>query len=103
VLLGASGSGKTTLFRVLYEESERRMYELLMQRLPDAAIISNAHKSSVLLLHERQVVIEPPPDRKHDHRRDADAPGESVNSSVVHASIDFARSADAKLSCRGIS
>jgi vitamin B12/bleomycin/antimicrobial peptide transport system ATP-binding/permease protein len=42
----------------LDEQTERSMYELLMQGLPDTAIISNAHKPSVLVLHERQVVID---------------------------------------------
>ena len=42
----------------LDEQTERRMYELLIQRLPDTAIVSNAHKPSVVFLHERQVVID---------------------------------------------
>jgi putative ATP-binding cassette transporter len=43
----------------LDEQTEQRMYELLIQSLPGTAIISNAHKSSVLLLHDRQVAVGP--------------------------------------------
>jgi vitamin B12/bleomycin/antimicrobial peptide transport system ATP-binding/permease protein len=44
---------------VLDEAAERRMYELLIRRLPDTTIISNVHKSGVLSLHGRQIEIDP--------------------------------------------
>jgi putative ATP-binding cassette transporter len=40
-------------------EAERRMYELLAQRLPNAALISVAHKPEVAAGHRRKVVIDP--------------------------------------------
>jgi putative ATP-binding cassette transporter len=39
--------------------TERRMYELLRQRLPGATVISIAHKPDVVALHRRSVVIDP--------------------------------------------
>ena len=39
--------------------TERRMYELLQQRLPGATVISIAHKPEVVALHRRSVVIDP--------------------------------------------
>jgi vitamin B12/bleomycin/antimicrobial peptide transport system ATP-binding/permease protein len=39
--------------------TERRMYELLRQRLPGATVISIAHKPEVVALHRRRVVIDP--------------------------------------------
>jgi putative ATP-binding cassette transporter len=39
--------------------TERRMYELLQQRLPGATVISIAHKPEVVALHKRSVVIDP--------------------------------------------
>ena len=39
--------------------TERRMYELLRQRLPGATVISIAHKPEVVALHRRSVVIDP--------------------------------------------
>ena len=43
----------------LDEPTERRMYELLAERLPGAAVISVAHRPSVEALHKRQLVIDP--------------------------------------------
>jgi putative ATP-binding cassette transporter len=43
----------------LDEPTERRMYQLLTERLPDATIISVAHRASVAALHERRLVIDP--------------------------------------------
>jgi vitamin B12/bleomycin/antimicrobial peptide transport system ATP-binding/permease protein len=43
----------------LDEANERRMYELLAERLPGAAIISVAHRPSVEAMHGRQLVIDP--------------------------------------------
>ncbi len=43
----------------LDEPTERRMYELLAERLPGAAIISVAHRPSVAAMHDRQLVIDP--------------------------------------------
>ena len=40
-------------------EAERRMYELLAQRLPNATLISVAHKPEVAASHRRKVVIDP--------------------------------------------
>jgi putative ATP-binding cassette transporter len=43
----------------LDEPTERRMYELLAERLPGAAVISVAHRPTVEALHKRQLVIDP--------------------------------------------
>ena len=43
----------------LDEPTERRMYELLAERLPGVTIISVAHRPSVEALHRRQLVIDP--------------------------------------------
>jgi putative ATP-binding cassette transporter len=43
----------------LDEPMEAMLYGLLQQRLPEAAIISVAHKPSVLAFHDRRVVIDP--------------------------------------------
>ena len=43
----------------LDEPTERRMYELLAERLPGAAVISVAHRPSVAAMHDRQLVIDP--------------------------------------------
>jgi vitamin B12/bleomycin/antimicrobial peptide transport system ATP-binding/permease protein len=43
----------------LDEAAERRMYELLRQRLPKATVISIAHRPAVLAFHERQLVVDP--------------------------------------------
>ena len=39
--------------------TERRMYALLAERLPGAAVVSVAHRPEVVALHERQLVIDP--------------------------------------------
>ncbi len=39
--------------------TERRMYNLLAERLPAAAVISVAHRPEVVALHRRQLVIDP--------------------------------------------
>jgi putative ATP-binding cassette transporter len=43
----------------LDEPTERRMYELLAERLPGAAVISVAHKPAVAAFHSRQLTIDP--------------------------------------------
>jgi vitamin B12/bleomycin/antimicrobial peptide transport system ATP-binding/permease protein len=43
----------------LEEASERAMYELLQQRLPNAARISVAHRPTVVPFHKRRLVIDP--------------------------------------------
>ena len=43
----------------LDEPTERRMYELLAERLPGAAVISVAHRPTVAAFHKRQLVIDP--------------------------------------------
>ena len=44
----------------LDEPTERRMYELLAERLPGAAVISVAHRPDRRAFHKRQLVIDPP-------------------------------------------
>ena len=43
----------------LDEATEAEIYRLLKRRLPDATIISIAHKPSVVRLHDPLVVIDP--------------------------------------------
>jgi putative ATP-binding cassette transporter len=43
----------------LDEPTERRMYELLAERLPGAAVISVAHRPTVAAFHKRQLTIDP--------------------------------------------
>ena len=43
----------------LDETAERKMYELLKQRLPATTLVSVAHRQSVAAFHERQLVIDP--------------------------------------------
>jgi putative ATP-binding cassette transporter len=43
----------------LDEPTERRMYELLAERLPGAAVISVAHRPTVEAFHKRQLIIDP--------------------------------------------
>jgi vitamin B12/bleomycin/antimicrobial peptide transport system ATP-binding/permease protein len=43
----------------LDEPAERRMYELLRQRLPKATVVSIAHRPAVVAFHERQLVVDP--------------------------------------------
>ena len=43
----------------LDETMEAKLYGLLRERLPDAAIISVAHKPSVVTYHDRRLVIDP--------------------------------------------
>lgn len=45
----------------LDEESENKLYTLLRKRLPHAAIVSIGHRSALAQLHERQLVLAPPP------------------------------------------
>jgi putative ATP-binding cassette transporter len=49
----------------LDESMERHLYELLLERLPGAAIISIAHKESVIAFHDRRLVIDPATRRLH--------------------------------------
>jgi vitamin B12/bleomycin/antimicrobial peptide transport system ATP-binding/permease protein len=46
----------------LDEEAERRLYALLEERLPRAAVISIAHRPSVLTYHARRWMLVPQPD-----------------------------------------
>ena len=43
----------------LDEATERAMYTLLTQRLPDLTMISIAHKPSVMAFHDRRLVLDP--------------------------------------------
>jgi len=43
----------------LDEAAERKMYELLKQRLPATTLISVAHRQTVAAFHDRQLVIDP--------------------------------------------
>jgi putative ATP-binding cassette transporter len=43
----------------LDEPTERKMYELLKRRLPDATMISIAHDAGVLAFHQRQWMMDP--------------------------------------------
>jgi putative ATP-binding cassette transporter len=43
----------------LDEAAERRMYDLLKQRLPGTTLISVAHRQTVAAFHDRQLVIDP--------------------------------------------
>jgi putative ATP-binding cassette transporter len=38
---------------------EAKLYKLLRERLPDAAIVSIAHNPSVAAFHDRRVMIDP--------------------------------------------
>jgi putative ATP-binding cassette transporter len=42
----------------LDEASERRMYELILRRLPSASVISIAHRPAILALHKRRLVLD---------------------------------------------
>ena len=43
----------------LDDAMEAKLYRLLQERLPDAAIVSIAHKPSVIAYHDRRLVIDP--------------------------------------------
>jgi putative ATP-binding cassette transporter len=43
----------------LDEPAERHMYELIRQRLPEATVISIAHRPAVVAFHERQLTVDP--------------------------------------------
>jgi vitamin B12/bleomycin/antimicrobial peptide transport system ATP-binding/permease protein len=49
----------------LDEAMEAKLYTLLQERLPEAAIISIAHKPSVIAYHDRRLVIDPAARRLH--------------------------------------
>ncbi len=42
----------------LDETAEQRMYELLRERLPDATVLSIAHRSTAFAQHKRQLVVD---------------------------------------------
>jgi putative ATP-binding cassette transporter len=46
----------------LDEQAERRVYALLKERLPEASVISIAHRPSVVPYHERRWTLVPRPD-----------------------------------------
>jgi putative ATP-binding cassette transporter len=50
----------------LDEQSEAMLYRLLLKRLPDAAIVSTAHRSSLVVFHDR--FLELTPDAAGGHR-----------------------------------
>ena len=43
----------------LDEANECRLYELLLERLPEVTLVSIAHKPTVLRFHERRIVLDP--------------------------------------------
>ncbi len=43
----------------LDEATEAELYRLLKERLPEATIVSIAHKSTVDVFHDRRVIIDP--------------------------------------------
>jgi putative ATP-binding cassette transporter len=43
----------------LDEPAERHMYELLRQHLPNATVVSIAHRPAVVAFHQRQLVVDP--------------------------------------------
>jgi len=43
----------------LDEETEQAMYALLLQRLPQATVLSIAHRSGVAKFHRRRLAIDP--------------------------------------------
>ena len=56
-------------------ESEANLYETLKQRLPNATIVSIAHRPAVAAFHDRRLVL----------RREGDRPGRLVSEPVAAA------------------
>ena len=44
--------------KALDEEAERRMYELVRERLPGATVLSIAHRSGAFAHHQRQLLVD---------------------------------------------
>jgi vitamin B12/bleomycin/antimicrobial peptide transport system ATP-binding/permease protein len=60
----------------LDEPAEGMLYRLLLERLPDAAIVSIGHRSSLVVFHERFLALKP--DGKGRHRLTAVSPDEGA-------------------------
>ncbi|MFZ0399411.1 MAG: ABC transporter ATP-binding protein/permease [Methyloceanibacter sp.] len=60
----------------LDEPAEGMLYRLMLERLPDAAIVSIGHRSSLVVFHERFLVLKP--DGKGRHRLTAVSPDEGA-------------------------
>jgi putative ATP-binding cassette transporter len=60
----------------LDEPAEGMLYHLLLERLPDAAIVSIGHRSSLVVFHERFLALKP--DGKGRHRLTAVSPDEGA-------------------------
>jgi vitamin B12/bleomycin/antimicrobial peptide transport system ATP-binding/permease protein len=60
----------------LDEPTEAMLYRLLLERLPDAAIVSIGHRSSLVMFHERFLALRP--DGKGRHRLMPVSPDESA-------------------------
>jgi putative ATP-binding cassette transporter len=52
------------------------LYRLLLERLPDAAIVSIGHRSSLVVFHERFLALKP--DGKGRHRLTPVSPAEGA-------------------------
>ena len=59
-------------------EAEAELYRMLRQRLPNATLVSIAHRPSVAAFHERQLVF----------RREEGKPGELVPGDALPAAAD---------------
>ena len=60
----------------LDEPAEGMLYRLMLERLPDAAIVSIGHRSSLMVFHERFLALKP--DGKGRHRLTAVSPDEGA-------------------------
>ena len=60
----------------LDEPAEGMLYRLMLERLPDAAIVSIGHRSSLVVFHERFLALKP--DGKGRHRLTAVSPDEGA-------------------------
>jgi putative ATP-binding cassette transporter len=60
----------------LDEPAESMLYRLLLERLPDAAIVSIGHRSSLVVFHERFLALKP--DGKGRHRLTPVSPAEGA-------------------------
>jgi vitamin B12/bleomycin/antimicrobial peptide transport system ATP-binding/permease protein len=60
----------------LDEPAEGMLYRLLLERLPDAAIVSIGHRSSLVVFHDRFLALKP--DGKGHHRLTAVSPDEGA-------------------------
>jgi putative ATP-binding cassette transporter len=60
----------------LDEPSEAKLYRLLQERLPDAAIISIGHRSTLEAFHQRRLKLEPQDGQHQVREAAATAPAE---------------------------